>query len=77
MDNEPHDAHEPRHPRVNFRSPTFWAFAAFGLVGLYYLVTQHPAHFWGYLPYVLLLACPLLHLFGGHGGHGGHRGEGK
>jgi hypothetical protein len=22
--------------------------------------------------YLLLLACPLLHLFHGHGGHGGH-----
>jgi hypothetical protein len=22
------------------------------------------------LPYLLLLACPLMHLFHGHGGHG-------
>jgi hypothetical protein len=28
----------------------------------------------GILPYLLLLACPLMHVFmhGGHGGHGGH-----
>jgi hypothetical protein len=27
------------------------------------------------LPFLFLLACPLLHLFmhGGHGSHGGHR----
>jgi hypothetical protein len=26
----------------------------------------------GYWPYLLLLACPLMHLMHGHGGHGGH-----
>ncbi|MFA5800647.1 MAG: DUF2933 domain-containing protein [Candidatus Peribacteraceae bacterium] len=37
----------------------------------FFLVTEHRAHLYGYLPYLLVLACPLLHLFG-HGGHGGH-----
>ncbi len=37
----------------------------------FFLATEHRAHFYGYLPYLLVLACPLLHLFG-HGGHGGH-----
>jgi hypothetical protein len=37
----------------------------------FYLVTEHTAHLWGYLPYGLLLLCPLLHLFM-HGGRGGH-----
>lgn len=34
----------------------------------------HGAHLLGYLPYLLILACPLMHIFmhGGHGGHGGH-----
>ena len=46
---------------------------AFALVGGYYLFTEHRAHLLDYLPYVLLLACPLLHFFHGHGhGHGGH-----
>jgi hypothetical protein len=45
-------------------------FVAFGLVGAYFLITEHRAHVYEYLPYVLLLACPLLHLFHGHGGHG-------
>lgn len=45
----------------------FWAFAA---VGAYYLITEHRAHLVDYLPYLLLLACPVMHLFGhGHGGH--------
>lgn len=46
----------------------------FTLVGAFFLLTEHRAHVFGYLPYLLLLACPLMHLFGhgGHGGHGGH-----
>jgi hypothetical protein len=47
-----------------------WVFWAFALVGTYFLITEHRAHVYEYLPYVLLLACPLLHLFHGHGGHG-------
>jgi hypothetical protein len=30
---------------------------------------EHLSHALGLLPYVILLACPLLHLFHGHGGH--------
>lgn len=37
----------------------------------FFLLTEHWAHLYGYLPFLLLLACPLLHIFG-HGGHGGH-----
>jgi hypothetical protein len=37
----------------------------------FYLVTEHSAHLLGWLPWLLLLACPLLHFFM-HGGHGGH-----
>jgi hypothetical protein len=29
----------------------------------FFLVSEHGAHFLGYLPYLLLLACPLMHLF--------------
>lgn len=44
-------------------------------VAAFFLLSEHRAHLFGYLPYLLLLACPLMHLFhhGGHGGHGGHR----
>lgn len=38
------------------------------------LVIDHWAHVFGYLPYLLLLACPLMHLFmmrHDHDGHGG------
>lgn len=55
-------------------SPTGFVLVAFLAIAAFYLVTEHTAHFFGFLPYALLLLCPLLHLFmhGGHGGHGGH-----
>lgn len=52
-----------------------WALVVLGFVVItgFFLVTEHRAHFFGYLPFLLLLLCPLLHwvLHGGHGGHGG------
>ena len=37
----------------------------------FYLFTEHRAHLLGFLPWLILLACPLMHLFMHHG-HGGH-----
>ncbi len=46
----------------------------FLLIGAFFLLTEHWAHVLGVLPYLLILACPLMHLFmhKGHGSHGGH-----
>ncbi len=54
--------------------------AGFLAVAGYFLWSEHEAHVKlavPYLPFVLLLLCPLMHLFmhGGHGGHGGHEGH--
>ncbi|OFZ85335.1 MAG: hypothetical protein A2W21_02005 [Betaproteobacteria bacterium RBG_16_66_20] len=49
----------------------------FALIAGYFLITEHQAHVFSALPYLLLLACPLLHLFHGRGGHGGHGGDRK
>ena len=54
------------------------ALLAFVAIAAFFVVTEHTAHLLGALPYVLLLACPLVHFFhGGHGrrhvGHGGNR----
>ena len=51
---------------------------AFVAIAAFFVVTEHTAHALGALPYLLLLACPLLHLFhGGHGRrHGGHGRDG-
>lgn len=46
-----------------------------GLIGAFFLLREHWSHVAGYWPYLLLLACPLMHLFHGHGGHGSHKGS--
>jgi len=46
------------------------------LVGGFYLLREHWDHVAGNWVYLLLLACPLMHLFHGHGGHGGQGGHG-
>jgi|TARA_B100000749_G_scaffold280077_2_gene274656 hypothetical protein len=40
----------------------------------YWLYTYHAEHALGFLPYAILLLCPIMHIFmhGEHGGHGGH-----
>ena len=61
-------------------APGFWGsryalgLLVLGGVATYFLLTEHRAHFVGALPFLLLLACPLMHVFmhHGHGGHGGH-----
>ncbi len=42
----------------------------------FFLLTEHRAHLFGALPYVFLLACPLIHLFL-HRRHGNHASETK
>jgi hypothetical protein len=51
----------------------------FLVVAGFFLFTEHRAHVFGALPYLLILACPLMHLFmhHGHGGHASHRGSGR
>jgi hypothetical protein len=48
-----------------------WVFAGFAVVALFFLLTEHRAHLYGWLPYLLFAVCPLIHLFHGHGGHAG------
>ncbi len=43
--------------------------ASFAIVAAFYLLREHWGHALGTLPYLLLLACPLLHMFHGHGAH--------
>ena len=37
-----------------------------------WMLYRHNAHLVQLVPFLLVLACPLMHLFG-HGRHGGHR----
>lgn len=49
------------------------ALCGFLAIAAFYLIAEHRAHLLGWLPWLLILACPLLHFFmhGKHGGHGG------
>jgi Protein of unknown function (DUF2933) len=60
-----------------WRTPFGVVLCGFLIVAGFFLLTEHTAHVLGALPYLLLAACPLMHLFmhHGHGGHGGHSGE--
>ena len=40
-------------------------------IGGFFLLREHWDHVAGNWVYLLLLACPVMHLFHGHGGHGG------
>lgn len=64
--NHRHD--ESKQPPFN----TNWIWLGFILVAGFFLLTEHRAHLLGWLPWLILLACPLLHIFM-HGGHGAHR----
>ncbi|MDO8906735.1 DUF2933 domain-containing protein [Hydrogenophaga sp.] len=47
-----------------------------GAVAAFFLLVEHRAHIFGALSFLLILACPLMHLFmhRGHGAHGHHKG---
>ncbi len=57
------------------RTRTGIGFLVFLAIAAFYLLTEHTAHVFGALPWLLFALCPLMHLFmhGGHGGHGGDR----
>jgi hypothetical protein len=60
------------HTKPRWRTPMGIFMLAAGALGLYYLLTEHLTHFSQALPYLVLLACPLMHLFGHHHGGAGH-----
>lgn len=64
--------HQPQRPAHGQQAPhrSRWVLAGFLAIALFFLLTEHRAHLYGILPYLLLLACPLMHLFHGHGHHG-------
>ena len=55
-----------------WRTPIGIVTSGFLIVAGFFLLTEHTAHVFGVLPYLLILAFPLMHLFMHHGHHGGH-----
>ena len=53
--------------------PPFWrsryaiGLLIMGAIATYFLLGEHRAHFLGALPLLLLLSCPLMHVFMHHG----------
>lgn len=69
------DQTDKRVRREPIHFPLWLGFCLFLAVALFFLWEEHSAHILGALPYVLLLACPLIHLLM-HRGHRNHpRGE--
>ncbi len=69
--------HDQHTASGHITPPSFWrsryavGLLVFGAIAAYFLMSEHRAHFFGALPFLLLLACPLMHVFM-HGGHGKH-----
>ena len=68
MDHSPSRSDD--EPRAFWRSRYAIGLVVLGAVAAYFLLTEHRAHFFAALPFLLLLACPLMHVFM-HRGHGG------
>ena len=49
------------HPHVERLAR--WAIWILGAAALLYLIIEHRPHLFGWLPYLILLACPLMHFF--------------
>jgi hypothetical protein len=70
---------EHSRPGGWIRSRARLALLAFLGIAAFFLWTEHRAHLFGVLPYLLLLLCPVLHMFmhrghgSGHAGHGANR----
>ena len=70
-------AHQHERPPGSVPAPPFWrsryaiGLLVFGAAAIYFLLSEHRAHFLGALPFLILLACPLMHVFM-HRGHGRH-----
>jgi hypothetical protein len=64
------------------KKPSFWTtsqgMASIFLIGAvsYFLLMEHREHLFQFLPFFILLLCPVMHIFmhKGHG-HGGHEGS--
>ena len=57
------------------RRPATIAMLMVVLIVAFYLLREHWGHVSGLWPLLLLMACPLMHLFHGHGGHRHHAGQ--
>jgi len=69
------DTGAPQTPQN--RKPLTVALLMVALIVVFYLLREHWGHVAGLWPYLLLLACPVMHLFHGHGAHGHRATQGR
>ncbi len=65
-------SHHDQSPPSFWRSRYAVGLLIMGAVAAWYFWAEHRAHLLGALPYLILLACPLMHVFM-HRGHGEHQ----
>ena len=74
-------AADPNAQRETMRIPAWLGVSLFLAITAFFLFEEHRPHVLGAVPYVLLLLCPIIHLFmhrghhdgrGAHSTHGGH-----
>ncbi|MBT8764846.1 DUF2933 domain-containing protein [Metapseudomonas boanensis] len=62
--------HDPELATPLWRSKEEIALIMLVVIGLFYVAREYYGHLSQSLPYLILLLCPLMHLFGhNHGGH--------
>ena len=65
---------------MKHKKTSFWfspkGYAAVGLIAAvsYFLLMEHRQHLFEWLPFIILILCPFMHLFmhGDHDAHGSH-----
>jgi hypothetical protein len=68
-----HEITDPPHAGITGQPLFRWCLGVFVAAALFFLWQEHRAHLLGALPWLILLACPLMH-FLMHRRHGGqHR----
>ena len=60
---------------ASWRRPWVVALSMVVLIAAFFVLREHWGHIAGSWPYLLLLACPVMHLFHRHGGHGPRSGR--
>lgn len=75
MSVQDHSSHQRAGAGLSVKSKVGIVLAGFLTIAGGLLFTEHRAHVLGLLIWLLLLACPLMHVFmhRGHGHHGGSR----
>ena len=69
------DSHHTDSELPLWKSKTGIALIMLAVIAVFYVAREHFGHISQALPYLILLLCPLMHMFGhNHGGHS-HRSE--